>query len=741
MPPASRKRGGRAGSRPERDSSTSAAHLGVIRVVVIGPKGPDEGGSGPPGMSAQPPHPSHGPPEVAIGHPPVPPPMAVETTAALARLGDPVEILRAESPEELAELVADPSVDLVLVDRLSSDDVADLLGALTSSGPPSVVVVSGSSDEAALAAFRAGASDCVHFGPDYERVLPVVLLEQVRRWRADRQRRVSERRIRWLEDLYAAIVSEMPAALVVVDADGLIVAVNPEFERIFPRRSAEGTQVEEFLAARLPRDLMEAVDLGERAGDDALEGGAESGALQLVRVEDADAGERAFEIRRCRLDRDGRVLLLISDVTESEWLSERLDALRRDNRDIIENINSALVVVDPAGRIGFANPAAERILGGEDGSLDGRRVADWFAAPEASQEGDAASAPSPIEECLARGTRSRGAETLLRRADGQWIPVGVSCSPRLDATGRRRGVVAVFQDLSEIKELELQVRQTEKMASIGQLAAGVAHEVNNPMGFIHANLHQMNEYLNDLGRVFEATEGLQQAVAGGDLDAIRAASEALGSVSREIDLEFVRSDFEKALLESGEGAERIRHIVKDLRDFSRPDLPARSPADVNQAVDSTANIVWTMMKHSVRLEKEYGDLPEIDAYPMQLKQVFMNLLVNAYQAIEAREDAEPGVIRIETGLEGEEVVVRIGDSGVGIAADHATRIFEPFFTTKPVGSGTGLGLSTSFNIIERHGGRIGVESEPGRGTTFEVRLPVREAKADPEPEDERSGHD
>jgi signal transduction histidine kinase len=262
------------------------------------------------------------------------------------------------------------------------------------------------------------------------------------------------------------------------------------------------------------------------------------------------------------------------------------------------------------------------------------------------------------------------------------------------------------------------------MASIGQLAAGLAHEVNNPMGFIHANLHQMSEYLGDLNQYIEATTRLQRAVAEGDLEAIRTASEGVASVSREIDLDFVRSDFEKALLESGEGAERIRHIVKDLRDFSRPDLPARSPSDVNQAVDSTANIVYTMMKHSVVLEKDYADLPKIDAYPMQLKQVFMNLLVNAQQAIEARGEVDPGVIRIETRLSGNEIVVRIGDSGVGIAEGDVSRIFDPYFTTKPVGAGTGLGLSTSYNIVERHGGRITVESEVGRGSVFEVRLPV-----------------
>jgi len=649
----------------------------------------------------------------------VPRPMSAPTAAALARLGDPVEILRAETPAELADRSCDPSVDLVLVDRCERSEAAAFLAAIPVGGPPSVVVVEGDSEEAALQAFRAGASDCVLFGADYEQTLPVVLLEQVRRWRIDRQRRVSQRRIEWLEELYAAVVTEMPAALAVVDADGRIVAVNPEFEQIFSRNAVEDRLPPELL--RTSRERIDSSGAGSvEAGGDTAPDAASS--VELVRIEIEPGIPRAFEVRHRRLDEAGRVLYLISDVTESEWLSERLEVMRRDTRDIIENINSALLVVDPSGRITFSNPAAERILDGAGGDLGGRQIADWF--------GGHPDARSPIEDCLRNGTRSRGAETLLRRADGHSLPVGVSCTPRVDAEGRQHGVVAVFQDLSEIKELELQVRQTEKMASIGQLAAGVAHEVNNPMGFIHANLHQMTEYLGDLGGYFDAIARLQQAIAEGDLDLIRAASEDVSTVGREIDLDYVRSDFEKALLESQEGAERIRHIVRDLRDFSRPDLPARSAANVNQALDSTANIVWTMIKNPVHLEKDYGELPDIEAYPMQLKQVFMNLLVNACQAIEAPGGDEPGVVRIETRQEGEEVVVRVSDTGIGIDAASLSRIFDPFFTTKPVGAGTGLGLSTSYNIVERHGGRISVESEVGRGTIFEVRLPIEAPRAE-----------
>jgi two-component system NtrC family sensor kinase len=178
--------------------------------------------------------------------------------------------------------------------------------------------------------------------------------------------------------------------------------------------------------------------------------------------------------------------------------------------------------------------------------------------------------------------------------------------------------------------------------------------------------------------------------------------------------------------ESQEGSERIRHIVRDLRDFSHRGSAERTLADVNQCVDTTANIVFTMMKHHVTLEKEYAELPRLRCYPMELKQVFMNLLVNAYQAIEQGigRDGEAGVIRIVSAQRDGGIVVRITDSGIGIAPEDQSRIFDPFFTTKAVGTGTGLGLSTSYAIVERHGGTMTVESVPGRGSTFEVWLPL-----------------
>ena len=398
----------------------------------------------------------------------------------------------------------------------------------------------------------------------------------------------------------------------------------------------------------------------------------------------------------------------------------RIRDLESYNQNIIQNLNSALLVVDLGGRIAFSNPPAEEILGESAEALRGRLIWSWF--PDVPRE------EVHVARTLETGERFKGLESTLTRADGTQVPIGISSAPVTDGAGNKLGAVAVFSDLTEIKLLQRKVLQTEKMASIGQLAAGVAHEINNPMGFIHANLFQMAEYLADLGRVWDEVGALQAAVAGGDLVDIQRSSGDLAAVSKEVNADFVLSDFAKAIRESQEGSERIRHIVNDLRNFSHRDSEHPVLADVNQFLESTLGIVWPMMKHLVVLEKEYGDLPRITCYPMQLQQVFMNLLVNAYQAIEEQigDSGDTGAIWLRTEPRAGGVAIIVRDSGVGIAAENLDRIFDPFFTTKKVGMGTGLGLSTCFNIVERHGGSLAAESKPGVETTFTVWLPGAE---------------
>jgi PAS domain S-box-containing protein len=402
-------------------------------------------------------------------------------------------------------------------------------------------------------------------------------------------------------------------------------------------------------------------------------------------------------------------------IVERGAAERRIRDLERYNDHIIQNMNSALLVVDAEARIVACNPPAERILGREAGRLRGRRLGPGLDGPARL-----------LQRALAAGERFRGAESEIAREDGGLVPIGISCAPILDSDGVRIGAVATFQDLTEIRQLQRQVLQSEKLASLGQLAAGVAHEINNPMGFIHANLAQMAEYVRDLRRAWTRVEELQKAVAADDPAEIAGAAERLAATADEVDVAYLLSDLAKAIRESQEGSERIRHIVSDLRDFSHQDTGERVPADVNQCLESTANIAWPMMKHLVVLEKEYQELPAVSCFPMQLKQVFMNLLVNAFQAIEERVGPAGGAgrIRLRTRRTAAGVEVQVEDDGVGIAPENLGRLFDPFFTTKKVGMGTGLGLSTSYSIVRRHGGTIRVESRPGRGALFRVLLPL-----------------
>ena len=447
-----------------------------------------------------------------------------------------------------------------------------------------------------------------------------------------------------------------------------------------------------------------------RAGaSDCLLAGAETGDALCAAVLDTIASDR---VRRER--------------TRAERLGREVGALERTTDRIVSHLTSALLVVEPDGRIRFGNPAAAAVVGLPEAELAGARFDRFFRGQ--------AEASFPVRRTLERGEAVRGAETALNRADGRAVPVGLSSAPLEDEAGATEGAVVIFQDLTEFKQLEQQVLQNEKMASIGQLAAGVAHEINNPMGFIHANLCQLLEYLEDFGKVWDAVSVLRHATDGERMDpeAVRAAARELGREIAAVDADFLLDDFGKAIRESLEGSERIRAIVKDLREFSHQDSGERSWTDVNKALDSTANIVWTMMKHSVELRKRYGELPPVSCHPVQLKQVFMNLLMNAYQAIEERKQGEPelhGEIRIRTEAEGEGVRIVVSDNGAGIPEDVLPRIFDPFFTTKEVGVGTGLGLSTAFNLVERHAGTIQADSRPGEGTTFRVWLPVGEAAA------------
>jgi two-component system NtrC family sensor kinase len=239
------------------------------------------------------------------------------------------------------------------------------------------------------------------------------------------------------------------------------------------------------------------------------------------------------------------------------------------------------------------------------------------------------------------------------------------------------------------------------------------------MGFIYSNLGTLSEYIGDITTLLHAYARLESALENGDTESALAHLKQISAEKERIDLSYLMDDIGDLISESLDGADRVRKIVLNLKEFSHVGREEKMPADINAGVESTLNIVHNELKYKATIEKEYADLPPVSCFMQELNQVFMNLLVNAGQAIE-----DQGTIRIATYEEPTAVCIAIADSGQGMSAEVQKRIFEPFFTTKKVGQGTGLGLSMAYQIIvEKHGGQLLVESQPGQGTTFTIKLP------------------
>jgi two-component system, NtrC family, sensor kinase len=275
----------------------------------------------------------------------------------------------------------------------------------------------------------------------------------------------------------------------------------------------------------------------------------------------------------------------------------------------------------------------------------------------------------------------------------------------------RQELTVAYEDL---KAKQATILHQDKMACIGLLAAGVAHDINNPIGFVASNLAELQEYMPKIRRVIALQDRLLSSV-----DAASSLMDELEEFREKIEFDHILEDLEILVQESLEGSERVSKIVQNLRTFSRVDDSDYEAADINECLESTINITANELRYKAVVHRDYGNLPAVYCYPQQINQVFMNLLINAAHAIEER-----GEVRVRTWAQDDSVMIRIADTGCGIAPEEQEKIFEPFFTTKAVGKGTGLGLSITYDIISRHQGEISVESEIDRGTAFTIRLPI-----------------
>jgi len=338
----------------------------------------------------------------------------------------------------------------------------------------------------------------------------------------------------------------------------------------------------------------------------------------------------------------------------------------------------------------------------------------FTAAPLRDGDGNVVGAIETLRDV----TERRVAENSLRKAHDNLEHIVEKRTAQLaDANDRLEDDIRQLTELNDLLSMaQQQLVQAEKMASIGQLAAGVAHEINNPIGYIFSNVGTLEKYL---GQLFAMLGAYQEAEAGITQPAVLA---HLRGMRERLDLDFLREDIPALMKESMEGIVRVRHIVEDLKDFSRQDAGQEwSRANLHLGIDSTLNIVGNEVKYRADVVKEYADIPDIECLPLQINQVVMNLVVNAAQAM----GPERGKITVRTGMDGpQRVFLEVEDTGSGIDPDALSRIFDPFFTTKAVGKGTGLGLSLAYGIVKKHGGRIHVDTELGRGTRFRVLLPV-----------------
>ncbi len=281
----------------------------------------------------------------------------------------------------------------------------------------------------------------------------------------------------------------------------------------------------------------------------------------------------------------------------------------------------------------------------------------------------------------------------------------------------KQGVQRALSELKnaheKLKASQLKILQQEKMASIGQLAAGVAHELNNPMSFISSNLGTLDKYVNRLSEFIRLQSEWLKFVKD---DAI---IRRIDEKRKELKLDHILKDVKILLKESLDGSDRVKRIVSELNSFSRMDQEEYKKANINECIESAITIVWNELKYKSTLKKAYGELPTIKCYPRQINQIFVNLLINAVNSI-----ADKGVITIKTWHKDGYIWTSVSDSGAGIPQQNLVKIFEPFFTTKEAGKGTGLGLSITYEIVQRHKGEITVESEAGKGTSFTIKIPV-----------------
>lgn len=412
---------------------------------------------------------------------------------------------------------------------------------------------------------------------------------------------------------------------------------------------------------------------------------------------------------------------ILRNITEQKRIENQLRQAHRENTQLLAAITSLLVGIDSKGRIIRWNKSAEETLGIRAQDVLNRLLEecvvpwDWEMIREGIARSRVYQTPVKLED------------VPFTRQDGTRGYLGFTLNPILFEDALEPGLLIMGADKTEKRLLEVQLTQAQRLEAIGQLAAGIAHEINTPIQYVGDNTRFLGDAFGDMVSLLGKCEDLIEAVnSGGDVEeAVRAVEAA----RQEADLEYLKKEVPAAVDQTLEGVERVTRIVRSMKEFSHPGAKEMVAVDLNRALENTITVARNEWKYVADMETDFDpSLPPVPCLPGELNQVFLNLIINAAHAVGEvvdKESGDKGLIRVATTRTGDLAEIRISDTGRGIPEEIQGRVFDPFFTTKEVGKGTGQGLAISRSVVtSKHNGSIRFETEEGRGTTFIVRLPL-----------------
>jgi PAS domain S-box-containing protein len=400
-----------------------------------------------------------------------------------------------------------------------------------------------------------------------------------------------------------------------------------------------------------------------------------------------------------------------------------LRASQKRLKGITDNLFESVLVIDRGGQLAFANLSARRMLGCDDivGDIEGYPLDQLVMLREGT--GDVGFAGSPWQRAIVEGITLRNDDAQFITSSGKTFSVAYACSPLTDDDGRRAAIIS-FRDIAALKQAQCDALQASRLATVGQLAAGIAHEINTPVQYVGDNLVFIGKALDKLKGLLETSHDL--ATAAAVIPSLTETAARFASAATSAKLPFLLQEVPVAIRESQDGISQIGRIVLSMKEFSHPGTNTKTTTDINRALESTLTVSRNAWKSAAAIEKDFApSLPPVLCHAGEMNQVFLNLIVNAAQAIESSGKPLPGKITVSTRQEEGFVVIRVEDTGTGVPSALRDRIFDPFFTTKEVGKGTGQGLAICRDVVViKHNGTLTVEGAEGAGAIFTIRLPI-----------------